>query len=148
MFAPTLGFTTTSNQVAAGLTYVSATEIDFQGDVDDTGVVSDVVIQEVPAGGPCPCIIQRGTIKKPGATPLFYTELNNVMNTAVFTAYLNDGTPAGLPIGPASAGLASATGTNVTAIGVTLWVRGTVPDQKTGAYPTVTMVSQAKIDNN
>jgi prepilin-type N-terminal cleavage/methylation domain-containing protein len=141
MFDPSLGYTTASTKVAAGLTNVTSTEVDFEGDVDGTGQVSVVKIQLViPAGG-CPCTIQRGTIPKPGATPLFYTEVDNVMNTSVFTAYKNDGSVVTLP--------ASASDLlNIKAIGITLWVQSTIADQKTGVFPTVTMVSQAKIDNN
>jgi hypothetical protein len=141
LFDPALGYTTASTNVAAGLTKVTSTEVDFEGNVDGTANVSVVKIQlVVPAGG-CPCTIQRGTIAKPGATPLFYTEVNNVMNTAVFTAYLKDGTLVTLPASAADL-------LNTKAIGITLWVQSTIPDQKTGVFPTVTMVSQAKIDNN
>lgn len=142
MFDPSLGYTTASTSVAVGLTNVTTTEVDFEGDVDGTGPpVSVVKIQLVQPAGGCPCTIQRGTIAKPGATPLFYTEVNNVMNTTVFTAYDKGGVPVSLP---ASASDLLA----IKAIGITLWVQSTVPDSKTGLLPTVTMVSQAKIDNN
>ena len=146
MFDPVLAYTTTSNQVAAGLTYVSANEIDFQGDVDGSGTVSDVVIREIPAGGPCPCTIQRGTVSKTvGGTPLYYTELNDLQNAAVFTAYGSDGSSISLPV---AQDLTGVTLKNINAIGITLWVQSPIPDPKTRTYPTVTMVSQAKLDNN
>ena len=145
MFDPSLGYTTTSNQVAAGLTFVSGNEVDFQGDVDGTGTVSDVFIQVVPAGGPCPCTIRRGTIAKPGAAPVFYTELDNLRNSTVFTAYGSDGSVIALPTVVDLTGVALK---NINAIGITLWVQSTLPDSKTGTFPTVTMVSQAKLDNN
>jgi prepilin-type N-terminal cleavage/methylation domain-containing protein len=146
MFDPVLAYTTTSNQVAAGLTYVSANEIDFQGDVDGSGTVSDVVIREIPTGGPCPCTIQRGTVAKTvGGTPLYYTELNNLQNAAVFTAYGSDGSSISLPV---AQDLTGVTLKNINAIGITLWVQSATRDPKTGLYPNVTMVSQAKLDNN
>jgi prepilin-type N-terminal cleavage/methylation domain-containing protein len=146
MFDPVLAYTTTSNQVAAGLTYVSANEIDFQGDVDGSGTVSDVVIRVVPAGGPCPCTIQRGTVAKTvGGAPVYYTELDNLQNASVFTAYGSDGSLISLPV---AQDLTGVTLKNINAIGITLWVQSATPDPKTGAYPTVTMVSQAKLDNN
>lgn len=147
MFDPGLAYTTTSNSVAAGLTQVTPYEVDFQGDVDGSGTVSDVVIRVNPPGGPCPCTIQRGTVlKSVGGLPVYYTELDNLQNAAVFTAYGSDGS---LIVPPATA--IDSTGValkNINAIGITLWVQSATPDPKTGAFPTVTMVSQAKLDNN
>lgn len=153
MFDPSLGYTTgnitTTNGVAAGLTYVSTSEIDFEGDVDGSGSVSKVVIRVSPPGGPCPCTIQRGTVlKSVGGNPVYYTELDNLQNPAVFTAYGSDGSPVVPPavsVGPDTTGVALK---NIDAIGITLWVQSTIPDSKTGTFPTVTMVSQAKLDNN
>lgn len=147
MFDPILGYTTASNQVAAGLTFVSGNEVDFQGDVDGTGIISDVVIRVVPAGGPCPCTIQRGTVSKTiGGAPVYYTELDNLQNPTVFTAYGSDGSPT-FPF-PTPNDTSGVLLKNINAIGITLWVQSTIPDSKTGTFPTVTMVSQAKLDNN
>jgi prepilin-type N-terminal cleavage/methylation domain-containing protein len=147
MFDPGLVYTTLSNQVAAGLTQVTPNEVDFQGDVDGSGTVSSVVIQVIPAGGPCPCTIRRGTLLKGAPGPIvYYTELDNLQNAAVFTAYESDGSPANpfpTPIDTSGVLLK-----NINAIGITLWVQSTIPDSKTGTFPTVTMVSQAKLDNN
>jgi hypothetical protein len=82
-----------------------------------------------------------------GGAPVYYTELDNLQNAAVFTAYGSDGgqivPPAALIQDPTGAALK-----NINAIGITLWVQSTIPDSKTGTFPTVTMVSQAKLDNN
>jgi prepilin-type N-terminal cleavage/methylation domain-containing protein len=146
MFDPILAYTTASNKVAAGLTFVSSNEVHFQGDVDGSGSVSDVVIRVVPAGGPCPCTIERGTVLKTvGGNPVYYTELDNLQNAAVFTAYGSDGSVIALPTVQDDTGVALK---NINAIGITLWVQSTIPDSKTGTFPTVTMVSQAKLDNN
>jgi len=117
---------------------VSSTAIQFEGDVDGTGV-SEVYIQL--STGSCPCKLQRGTVlKSVGGTPPFYTEVDNVMNAAVFTAYQTDGTQLTLPIGAGNL-------KNITALGITLYVKASQPDLQTGEYPTVTMVSTAKISN-
>jgi len=133
---------TLDNNLACGLVSVSTTAIQFEGDVDGTGV-SEVYIQlNVPSGG-CPCSIQRGTVlKSVGGLPQFYTQVDNVINTAVFTAYQSDGTPVTLP-----ATKASGTLKNITAIGITLYVKSLQSDPKTGVYPTVTMVATAKVSN-
>jgi hypothetical protein len=78
-----------------------------------------------------------------GTAPIYFTEVSGVMNTTVFTPYWNDGnlvTP--LPAIPANAELH-----NIAAIGITLFVKSSQPDPKTGLYPTVTMVSTAKVSN-
>jgi hypothetical protein len=36
---------------------------------------------------------------------------------------------------------------NIAAVGITLYVKSSLPDPKTGQYPTVTMVATAKINN-
>jgi hypothetical protein len=98
-----------------------------------------------PAGG-CPCTIRRGTEAKSaymlGNTPSFYTQVDNVMNTAIFTAYLTDGTQVTLPASHALGNLG-----NITTIGITLYVKSADPDLQTGLFPTVTMVASAKISN-
>ncbi|HXU20273.1 MAG TPA: type II secretion system protein [Verrucomicrobiae bacterium] len=146
MFDP-VGLTSASdctqdNNVACGFKYLSTSEIQFEGDVDGSGV-SYVDIKLNPPGGPCPCTIQRGAIAKPGTTPLFYTQVDNVMNTAVFTAYDSGGNNLDLTAPITGAGGFD----NITAIGITLYVKSSQPDPKTGQYPTVTMVSTAKVNN-
>lgn len=135
-----------------GLNSITATSIQFEADVDGTGV-SEVFIQLVQTNGanaaPCnapPCVIQRGTISKTawlaGQAPLYYTELNSVMNTAIFAAYDNTGAQVALPA-TTQGSLAT-----VTDVGITLLVRGLTPDGKTGIYPTATMISDAKVRLN
>lgn len=128
------------NNVACGLISVSSTALQFEGDVDGSGV-SEVYVQlNQPAGG-CPCTVQRGTVlKSVGGTPPYYTEVTNVMNTAVFSAYFYDGSTVTLP--------ASATDLpNIKSITMTLYVRSTQEDPKTLQYPTITMATSAKINN-
>jgi prepilin-type N-terminal cleavage/methylation domain-containing protein len=126
---------------ACGLVSFSSTAIQFEGDVDGSGV-SEVYIQAVvPASGSCPCTVQRGTVlKSVGGTPDYYTELDNVMSTSVFTAYKYDGTAYNSSTDSLS---------SIKNIGITLYVRNPTPDNNatTVTYPTTTMVSQARINN-
>lgn len=133
---------TQNNNVACGFITVSTTAIQFEGDVDGTGV-SEVYIQlNQPAGG-CPCTIQRGTVlKSVGGVPPFYTQVDNVMNTNVFTAYGADGSSITLPQDKTTGQM-----NQIAAIGITMYVRSTQTDPKTGQSPTVTMVSSAKVRN-
>jgi prepilin-type N-terminal cleavage/methylation domain-containing protein len=135
-----------------GLNSVTATSVQFEADVDGTGV-SEVFIQLVQTNGAgaaaCstpPCVIQRGTISKAaymgGSSVLYYTELNNVMNTTIFTAYNNTGTAVALPA------TTQATLANITDIGITLYVKAGAFDTQTGQYPTTSMISDAKIRLN
>jgi len=85
----------TSSTVAAGLVYLSNTQIIFEGDVDGNGTVDSVQYQLVDsAGNPaltgtCPCSIQRSQKPKDGINnPLSQTtawsqELQNVVNSGV-----------------------------------------------------------------
>jgi hypothetical protein len=95
----------------------------------------------MPAGG-CPCILQRGTILKSqvgtGAIP-YYTEVNDVMNTAIFNAYFFDGSTVSLPASAADL-------LNIKTIQMTVNVRSSAPEVD-GTYATITMASEAKINN-
>jgi hypothetical protein len=78
-----------------------------------------------------------------GKTPAYYTEVNGVMNTSVFTAFDHDGIP--ITISPAIT--SQAWTYDISAIGITLYVKSPHPDPKTGTYPMVTLVSTAKIND-
>jgi prepilin-type N-terminal cleavage/methylation domain-containing protein len=126
---------------ACGLISFSATAIQFEGDVDGSGV-SEVYLQAVvPASGSCPCTVQRGTVlKSVGGTPDYYTELDNIMSQNIFTAYKFDGSAYNSATDSLSL---------IKNIGITLYVRNPVPDNNatTVTYPTTTMVSQVRINN-
>jgi prepilin-type N-terminal cleavage/methylation domain-containing protein len=138
--------------VACGLVNISQNSIQFEGDVDGTGV-SEEWIQLVQTNGPgalpCtapPCVIQRGTVLKAswlltGTAPPYYAEVNNVMNTNIFTASDNMGNQI---VPPAIAGN-NAWQFNIKSIGITLYVRSSQVDPQTGVFPTVTMVSTVEI---
>jgi len=138
--------------IACGLITVSQNAIQFEGDVDGTGV-SEEWIQLVQTNGPgavpCaapPCVIQRGTVSKAtwiatGTLPPFFTEVNNVMNTNPFTFYDNNG----LTVGPLPLNNAYSLGLNIRSVGITLYVRSSQRDAQTKQFPVVTMVSTAEI---
>jgi prepilin-type N-terminal cleavage/methylation domain-containing protein len=128
-------------QVACGLVNVTPSSLQFEGDVDGTGTVSEVFIQLNPLNGPCPCTIQRGAVSKAlwqgGTLPSYYTEVNNVNNTNIFQGYDNGGN---------NVPLAGAPTQNLAAIEITLSVQATSPDTN-GIYPIINMSTSAKIHN-
>ena len=128
--------------VSCGLVNVTPSSIQFEGDVDGSGTISEVFIQLNPVNGPCPCIVQRGTETKAQWTatatpPIYYTEVNNVANTTVFLGYDNAGNSVALNGAPTN---------NLNTIEITLNVKSTTPDTN-GSYPTVTMSTGVKIHN-
>jgi prepilin-type N-terminal cleavage/methylation domain-containing protein len=140
-----------ANNVAAGLLAVDANAVEFEADVDGSGSVSHVWLQllwsngtPVSSGvGSCPCTLQRGTLYKSqvgSAAVPYYTEVNNVTNTNIFSAYLFDGSQVALP--------ASATDLlNIKNIKITVDLRSQTADVDGVTFPTITMASEAKINN-
>ncbi len=136
-----------NTNVACGLVSYSPSAIQFEGDIDGSGV-SEVYIQVVvPSSGNCPCTVQRGTVSKASSTtppyygtPAYYTELENVMNQNIFTAYKYDGSAYNSSTDSLS---------DIKNIGVTLYVRSQQPDtnESSTIYPTTTMVSEVRINN-
>jgi hypothetical protein len=127
--------------VSQGLVNVTPSSLQFEADVDGTGTVSEVFMQLNPLNGPCPCVIQRGTVTKlnwqAGNVPVYYTEVNNVVNTNIFQGYDNAGNNVPLAGAPAN---------NLAAIEITLNVQSPIPDSNR-LFPTITMSTAAKIHN-
>ena len=72
--------------IACGVISYSPTQIIYEGDLDGSGTVYRVYVQLQPgAGGKCPCILQRGAIRKSdalaGTAPTYFTEVNGVLNS-------------------------------------------------------------------
>ncbi|HLZ00209.1 MAG TPA: type II secretion system protein [Candidatus Angelobacter sp.] len=104
-----------SNLEAAGLWFISQTDVAFEGDLDGLGNVQ--VIQyhyddgtsfTGPGTNPCPCI-RRSSLPKIAANPwgqnvpVFYTEIQNLIpGQDIFTAYNANGSPVTLPTGSLS----------------------------------------------
>jgi prepilin-type N-terminal cleavage/methylation domain-containing protein len=148
------------NLFSNGLISISSTAIQYEGDVDGTGV-SEVFVQLSPAAGPCPCVLQRGVISKAlyagGAVPTYYTEVDGVANLNIFTAYDNAGNAISLPctnvgyVTTAPYVAATCTDgitptTNITNVGLLLNVQSKTPSPTTGAFTNVTVVTEAKIN--
>lgn len=133
------------NGIGNGLMQVTPTLVQFEGDVDGSGTVSEVYLQLVQPAAGCPCTIQRGTTTKAaflaGAVPVYFTEVNNVQNTNIFTAYNFDG----VQLVPPAANPADVH--NIKTIGILIYVQSTIPDPQTGLFPNVTMSSEAKVNN-
>lgn len=126
-----------------GLVAVSSTAVQFEGDVDGSGIVSEVYLSlQIPNSGSCPCTLQRGVLPKSavgtGQVP-YYTELDNVMNTNIFTAYFYNGTAVTLPA-------ASSDLPNIMTIKMEVNLRARQAEMD-GTYPTITMTSEAMIGN-
>jgi prepilin-type N-terminal cleavage/methylation domain-containing protein len=141
MFDPATGATSSSTYVAQGLTNFSSSAIQFEGDIDGSGVSIVYIQVVVPASGNCPCTVQRGTVlKSVGGTPAYYTELDNVMSQNIFAAYKYDGSAYNSSTDSLS---------SIKNIGITLYVQNPQPDSNVSSttYPTTTMVSEARINN-
>jgi prepilin-type N-terminal cleavage/methylation domain-containing protein len=135
-----------------GLINISSNAIVFEGDVDGSGNVSVVFVQLNPLNGPCPCILQRGSVYKQayltGNMPQYYTQVDNVMNLNPFSAILNDGTTTELPCTIATGGCPDGNSmANIKAVGLALNVRTGNPSTEDGKFSTITMSSEAKINN-
>ncbi len=137
---------------ATGLISVSSNAIQYEGDVDGTGV-SEIFVQLNPAAGPCPCTLRRGAVSKinylaTGLGPTYYTEVDGVANLNIFTAYNKAGNVIPMPCGLTAGAYVCADGSamkNITNIGVLLNVRSNVPNPTTGPYTNVTMSTEAQI---
>jgi prepilin-type N-terminal cleavage/methylation domain-containing protein len=88
-----------NSTVAAGLVAVSATDIWFEGDIDDSGNVQSIRYTLQPlANGDCPCTMMRSGVLKVQAAPTaqqinYNTQLQNVINsTGGANPYAIDGT--------------------------------------------------------
>lgn len=146
--------TACSSSVAVGLVKVDSGELWFEGDVDGTGTVSEVVYQLVSTGINCPCLrrsqigkIQGNPLTEQG-TPQYYTEIQGVQNgtssNPIFYAFHTDNSGATLPIDFNSNANELA---NINEIKVVITAQSPYLDPKTGVKPSVTMVSTVKLNN-
>jgi prepilin-type N-terminal cleavage/methylation domain-containing protein len=143
------------NSYANALISVNRGDLVLEGDVDGSGQVSRIEVQLLDSNNvPCPsgacactnvapCTLQRGSITKAnfaaGNPVYYYTQVTNITNSNIFTAYLYDGTPVALP--------ASATDLpNIRNVGLTLSVQ-TASDMTDKAPVTITMSTNGKMNN-
>ena len=144
-----------ANNYAFALINVDVGDLILEGDVDGSGVVSRVEVQLLDANNnPCPtgacactnaapCTLQRGSISKAafaaGLPLYYYTEVTNITNPQIFTAYEYDGNPVPLPADAQDL-------RNIRNVGLTLSVQ-TAPDPTDKTPSTITMSTNAKVNN-
>lgn len=162
-----------SQNISCSLMAFSPTQIQYEGDLDGTGIIYEVFMQlAVPASGKCPCILQRGVVPKAAwllnnAAPTYYTELNGVLNSgdgAGGTAYGvslpgsgSYSTYATAPVFQAWDINANPVGTCPTAttitcssidsIQITVNVAPNFADPQTQTYPVYSITSKARVNN-
>lgn len=126
----------------SGVISATSTSLQFEGDIDNSGTISEVYLQlYVPSGG-CPCTMRRGTLSKSvylagTSNPSYYTELANVMNQDVFSYWDYDG----------NSWSSSEALVNLRAVRLKLQVQSTYKDMATEKYPVVTLDSTVKLSN-
>jgi len=143
----------TSNFTAAGVWYVSDSEIHMEGDVDGSGVVSVVVYSYVNGPSPCPCLRRSATPKLAGFAPSAqtpgtnYTQVENVVpitGQPVFAAYDSSGNQVS-----SSTPMVNSNGLNtIKSIRITVTTQGTTKDADAHKDIQVTMTGMARLVNN
>jgi len=138
----TAGPAATANQVAAGLTSISGTDLVMEGDVDGDGTVETVEYSYFDGSGwpgpgpnPCPCIRRSSQPKGSAGPATSYTEVQNVIGTSFFTP-LNS-------LGGVATDLPS-----TKAVQITLTTQGTTKDNDAHKSIQVTMTGIARLVNN
>lgn len=157
--------------IACGLVYFSPTQIQYEGDLDGTGVYEVLVQLQVPPSGKCPCVLQRGSITKAaylaGGVPTYFTEVNGVLNSGngagaatypislsghgdytaygtadVFTSYDTAATPN--PVGTCTSAAACS---SIRSLQITANVVPNFMDQKTDIFPVYSITSKGRFNN-
>ena len=154
---------------AVGLTYVSGTDLRFEGGLDDNGNVLFTQYHYDTTGAGCPCLRRSQQPLAPVSSvpttrtnnpdldaPVYSSEVQNVQNYAdpnnpvpIFRYYTNGGTVE--VVNPALE-WDSTGGTNnqlavIDAIRIELVVQSPFVDQKTGQAPSLSLVSTVKVNN-
>jgi prepilin-type N-terminal cleavage/methylation domain-containing protein len=149
-----------SQYTAAGVWYISDTEIHMEGDVDGDGVVKSVVYTYFDGSGwtgpgpnPCPCLRRSSVAKQDNVAPsaqaagTAYTQVEKIVPVAgqpVFTAYNASG---GLvSINPAVTD--AATLKTIKSVGINLTTQGMTKDNDAQKTLQVTMTGMARLVNN
>ena len=164
-------FDVSSPNVAAGLWYISPTDLKMEGDMDGDGVIESVVYHYDdgsswggPGPNPCPCL-KRSSVPKSSsnawpwnqAAPQYYTQVQNVIpigaSAAFFQAYRNDGTivslttPIQLGSGSAMDPASQKALQTIKGIRLTFTVQGKTNDADLHKSIQVTMTGMARLPN-
>jgi prepilin-type N-terminal cleavage/methylation domain-containing protein len=142
MFAPGVAV----NSVAVGLLSLTANDVIMEGDVDGDGIVETVEysyydgsVWAGPGPNPCPCM-RRSSLAKGAAGPATnFTQVQNVIGAAFFTAFDKNGTTIPLPAVDPS---------KVKSIQITLTTQGISNDNDSHQSIQVTMTGMARLVNN
>ena len=160
-----------SKWIAAGVWYISQTDLQMEGDVSGSGVVQSISYHYDDGSSwtgaaslnPCPCL-RRSEIPKTDAawpwaqgTPIYYTEVQNVISVTgqpIFSAYLADGTlvdlstPVVLGSGTTVTPTAQTLLQSIKTVRITLTVQGKLKDPDMRNSVQVTMTGMARLPNN
>jgi prepilin-type N-terminal cleavage/methylation domain-containing protein len=124
------------SRFAVGLVKIDANELRFEGDVNGAGVVQSLVYV-INGSGTCGACLQRSQTSKVSGNPLtgqnpsWGTEVNDIVNTQVFTYFDTTGTK--ITALPADINSAPATLASVKTIQISVTIRNnSVIDPKTG----------------
>jgi prepilin-type N-terminal cleavage/methylation domain-containing protein len=150
----------TRKYTAAGVWYISDTELHMEGDVDGDGVVKSVVYSYFDGSGwagpgpnPCPCLRRSSTPKQDNTAPAAqpagaaFTQVEKVVpinGQPVFSAYNASGNQ--VPINPAVTN--AATLKTIKSVRITLTTQGSSKDTDAQKSIQVTMTGMARLVNN
>jgi prepilin-type N-terminal cleavage/methylation domain-containing protein len=141
------------NRLAVGLVKIDINEIRFEGDTNGDGNVESI-IYKVNGSGTCTACLQRSQADKISADPLlgqtqnWGTEVNDVVNTTIFTYFKTDGTQVtGLPL-DISTSAGAQTLASVKTIQISLILRNNnVMDPKTHQPIETTFQGEVSLNN-
>lgn len=149
-----------ANLLASGITTMTATQLDFEGDLEADGSVELVSYRLLANNGTCPCALQRSVrIKGDGSLPVYYDIVSDVINSnntfpiaGSSRKGYNDtvySTMKAAPIFVAydGAGALTNVAANVRAIRVNLNMFSQAVDLENGVRPVISMSGTARLNN-
>jgi hypothetical protein len=159
-----------SQKVAAGIWYISNTDLWLEGDLDGNGQVEETQYHyddgstwAGPGSNPCPCIKRSSVAKTKDdypwnqGNPVYYSEVQNIIvipGQPFFTAYQADGTPVDLstPILLGSAGTVSSAAQSalraIKSVRITITAQAKTNDSDSHNTIQITMNGTARLPNN
>jgi prepilin-type N-terminal cleavage/methylation domain-containing protein len=141
------------SRAAVGLVKVATDELWFEGDVDGTGIVSVVHYWLDPSTTDnCPCL-RRSQLTKITAnpftgqtTPAYQSEVQNVQNTAIFSAFKKGATGSALTL-PINFNANGTIIAGIDTVQAVLTVEGSFRDPQTKVKPLSTLAITVNLNN-